>query len=236
MRLNLDKERILKNINIVLVSPQIPENIGLVSRVLKNTKVTNLRLVRPFLSSKSFEVAKRASDVLKKAKTYESLEDAIQDLYYTFGTTRRHRKYKLIYNFINILPQIIFLASGKKIGIIFGQEDFGLSKKDLELCDSIFYIPANPDFSSYNLAMSVGIVCFEIFNFLESIYSFSSLDLARRKDIEALFGFIEKRLKKVESLPRKDLFFSSARRTLRKLLLTKKEVEILKTIFLKMQL
>lgn len=233
-RLNLDKNKVLKNINILLVNPQIPENIGLVARVLKNTGIFNLKLINPHLTSKSFEVAKRASDLLKKAKIFNTFKEAIADLSYVFATTRRQREYKTIYNFNFILPQLISLATKKKIGIAFGQEDFGLSKEDLELCECIFYIPANPQFSSYNLAMSVGIVCFEIFNFLENLYSFSFLNLASRRDTEAFFKFLEEKLNKLNFSQEKAKSLKlSLERLFRRTLLTKKEVEILKMIFVK---
>jgi tRNA C32,U32 (ribose-2'-O)-methylase TrmJ len=104
------KEKILKNIDIVLVSPQIPDNIGLVSRILKNTSFSSLSLVNPNLTKKSFDVAKRARDVLEKAKRYSSLTEAIAPSYFVFGTTRRKREYKFIYNFNDIKEGMLNLV------------------------------------------------------------------------------------------------------------------------------
>lgn len=227
------KERVLGNINIVLVSPQIPDNIGLTARVLKNTSFFNLSLVTPNLARKSFEVAKRAKDVLEKAKTFSTLKEAIATSHFVFGTTRRTREYKFIYNFSEIKNLIISLASSKKISIVFGQEDFGLSQEDLELCDSVFYIAANPLFSSYNLAFSAGIVCYELFNTLENIFSLGALDLAPKKDIETFFIYLEKYLS--SRIDRKMLkpAIHSLERIFLRTHLTKNEVALLKSLILK---
>jgi TrmH family RNA methyltransferase len=233
-RLTFDKKKILRNINIVLVAPQISENVGLTARILKNTSFSNLSLVTPSVNKKSLEVAKRAGDLLKKAHIFSDLHTAISDSCFVFGTTRRKRKYSSIYNFNYILPQLVSLASTKKVSILFGKENFGLSKEELGLCDSIFYIPANPAFSSYNLAFSVGIVCYEIFTFLENIFSCGALDLAKRKDLQALRRFIKKALdKKFEAQVSMSLL-CSLERTLKRTHLTKREVEVLKTIFIRL--
>ena len=143
-KLNSDKEKILKNIEIVLASPAIPENIGLVARVLKNTSFFNLSLVNPKLTPKSSEVAKRARDLLKKAKAYDSLNEAVKSSTFVFGASRRKREYKVSFNFNEIKHLIISLAFNKKVSIVFGNETFGLSQEETKDCDSIFYIPANP--------------------------------------------------------------------------------------------
>ncbi len=231
-RLILDKKKIIDNIDIVLVKPQIPENIGLVARVLKNTSFCNLSLVEPNVTSKSFEVAKRAEDVLRKAKYFKDVREAIKDTYFVFGTTRRKREFKFIYHLYHILPQIVSLASKRRISILFGKENFGLSKDEIELCDTIFYLPANPYFSSYNLSMSVGIVCFTIFTFVDSLYSLSHLNLAKKKDIQAMLEFIRRNLaeRKIKENILDSVMFS-LERLFRRTHLTKKEVEILKIIF-----
>jgi TrmH family RNA methyltransferase len=233
-RLAFDKSAILKNINIVLVDPQIPENIGLIARVLKNTSIFCFSLVNPNLNRKSFEVAKRAKDVLQKARVFESLSEAIKDSHFVFGSTRRRREYKTIYNFRQILPQIVSLASSRKVSILFGKENFGLSREEIETCDSIFYLPANPKFSSYNLAFSVGIVCYQIFDFVQNILCTTPLDLAKKKDIEALFVFIKKSLSsnKFDTKLTNSILFS-LKRLFTRTHLTKREVELLKMLFIK---
>ncbi len=227
------KERILKNIDIVLVNPTIADNIGLVARVLKNTAFTNLVLVNPNLIEKAYAVAKRAKDILEKAKVYSSLEEALSASQFIFGTTRRVRAYKFIYNFENIKPLILSLALQKRISILFGREDFGLAKEELELCHSVFYLPAHPQFPSYNLSFAVGIVCYELFYTLESLYSLSNLELAPKGEIESFFGYLEKELSLYVKKERLGATLLSLKRIFLRTHLTNHEVALLKSLLLK---
>jgi len=224
---------IFKNIRIVLVSPQIPENIGLCARVMKNTLFENLYLVKPNLNEKSFQVAKRARDILEKAKLFDNLKSALGDSHFVFGTTRRKRSYKFIYNLQNILPFIVAFAKKHKITILFGKENFGLSKDEMSLCDSVFYIPSASSFPSYNLAFSVGLVCYKIFEYTQSILDIDYLELAKKKDIENLFLFIEETLRKIRlKTDRKEAILYSLRRIFSRTTLTKNEIQLLKAIFI----
>jgi tRNA (cytidine32/uridine32-2'-O)-methyltransferase len=227
------KEKVISNIDIILVSAQIPDNIGLVARVLKNTSFSNLSLVKPNLTKKSFEVAKRARDILEKAKTFKNLKEATATSYFIFGTTRRQRQCKFIYNFNDIKNLIISLAGQRRISIIFGQEDFGLSQEQIEICDSVFYLPANPHFPSYNLAFSVGIICYELFNTLENLFSFSALDLAKKKEVETFFDYLEKYLSRHIDKKRLAPTMRTLERMFLRTHLTRNEVALLKSLVLK---
>lgn len=222
--------KIVNNIEIVLVSPQVPENIGLVARNLKNTAFKNLSLVSPNLTKKSYEVAKGARDILKKAKVFSKLEDALTDSNFVFGTTRRRREFKFIYNFNQIKNFLISLSLKNKVSIIFGREDFGLSSEEIELCDSIFYIPANEKFPSYNLAFACGVVCYELFSLTQQIFSLSWLNLSKKKEINSIYNLLERLLafsgeKKYSPL--------TLRRLLSRCPLTKNETSFLKGILIK---
>ena len=226
------KGAIFKNIRIVLVSPQVPENIGLCARVMKNTLFDNLCLVKPNLNGKSFEVAKRARDILENAELFDTLKNALGSSHFVFGTTRRKRSYKAIYNFQSVLPFIVAFARKYKITIIFGKENFGLSKDEIGLCDSVFYIPSASTFPSYNLAFSVGIVCYKIFEYVQNILDIDYFELARKKEIDSLFLFIEETLKKIRIKGnRKEATLYSLRRILSRTALTKNEAQLLKSIF-----
>ena len=232
-KLNSDKEKILANIEIILASPAIPENIGLVARALKNTSFFNLSLVNPKLNAKSGEVAKKARDLLKKAKVYNTLDEAIKPSTFVFGASRRVREFKTIFNFNEIKHLIVALASSKKISIVFGNETFGLSREETDSCDSIFYIPANPSFSSYNLANAVGIVCYELFNLLDNTHSFASLNLAKRKEYEELFKYMKDNISSKLKKNRLGPTMHSLRRIFLRTHLTKNEASLLKSLFLK---
>lgn len=234
-RSTFDKEQVLNNISVVLVDPQVPENIGLAGRVMKNTGFSSLVLVGSPPENKSLQVAKRARDIVSQARVCASLDQALADSCFVFGTTRRSREYKTIYDIHAVLPQLVASASRRKVSILFGKEDFGLSRRELECCDSIFYIPAAEKFPSYNLAFSVGIVCYLIFDYCSYLFAGASLDLARKKDIEPLYEYMRACLSAHLGGPaRAETMVRSLRRILNRTLLTGKEAELLKAIFLKL--
>jgi TrmH family RNA methyltransferase len=227
----MNKNKILNNINVVLVRPQISENIGLAARVLKNTGCTNLTIVGRAIDKKSQEVAKRARDVLDQAKVYDTLNEALGQSNFVFGTTRRQREYKTVYNFENILPQLLGLAQKKQVSLLFGAENFGLAQEELEQCDSVFCLPANSDFSSYNLAMSIGIVTYRIFSFLDNVVGLGALDLAKRQDIEKLYDQLSQKFSPTKSGKTK-LADSAAylKRIFQRTHLTRREIEVLRAL------
>ena len=118
LKSNSAKELTRRNIDIILVSTQVPENIGLAARVLKNTGFSNLTLVNPNLTSKSYEVAKRARDLLEKARVVKTLREAIKGCHFVFGTTRRRREYKIIHNFSDVKVLLTQAACKKRVGIV----------------------------------------------------------------------------------------------------------------------
>ena len=227
------KQSVLANIQIVLVEPRVPENIGLVARVLKNTGITNLSLVKPNLTVKAYEVAKRARDVLEGAKTYASLKEAVEYLYFVFGTTRRKSSDTFIFNFNGTKHLVASLASKKKVGIVFGREDFGLSQKEMEVCDGIFYLAANPDFPSYNLASCVTIVCYELMSLSEQLYHAPALNLSSRQEYETFFSYLKEYLAVQLKKNRVEPSLKTLKRLFLRTCLTKNEIALLKSLFIR---
>jgi TrmH family RNA methyltransferase len=216
-----------------LASPSVPENIGLTARILKNTSFGKLALVSPGISRKSFEVAKRARDTLENAATFSSLQEAVSGSGFVFGSTRRVREHTFVFNFEDIKHFILASARRQKISLVFGRENFGLSQAEIAACDSVFYLPADPGFPSYNLSAAVGIVCYELFNLSRSLLSFPSLSPATRKEYETFFAYLKKhlagRVKKNRLKPTLD----SLRRIFLRTHLTKNEIALLKSLLVK---
>ena len=162
-----------KNPSIILVRPQLPENIGMVARTMNNFGLKELILVSPrdnWLNTKSINAAKKADNIVKKIKVYNNLESAIKKFTFIVATTNRVRylnknsttNFQLIKKKIN---------SNKKSAILFGPENSGLSNEDLNLSDIIFTIETNSKSNSLNLSHAVSILCFKLFelNNLRSI-------------------------------------------------------------------
>lgn len=152
-------------IRIVLVGTTHPGNIGAVARAVKNMGLADLALVRPryFPHDEATARASGADDVLQSAAVHDSLADAIADCVYTIGASARPRTINWPTLDVRDAAARIVAESGQgNVAVVFGPEKTGLENADLDLCDALLSIPANPDFSSLNLAMAVQVVTYEI--------------------------------------------------------------------------
>lgn len=153
---------------IILVEPQLGENIGMAARAMLNCGLVELRLVKPrdgWPSDKALAAASGADAVIKNAVVFDSTSDAIADLERVFATTARPRDMTCVLSTPTGAAREIrgFMATGGKAGILFGREAKGLKNDDLSLSDALIMIPVNPAFSSLNLAQAVFAVGHEWF-------------------------------------------------------------------------
>ena len=148
---------------VILVDPQLGENIGMVARAMLNCGLTDLRLVRPRDGEKAVSAAAGADIVLERAELFEKTEDAIADLSHVYAATARRRDMTM-----NVLTPAqaagdIRRADAGASGIIFGGEAKGLKNDDVVLAEKIITTPLNPGFSSLNLSQAVLVVAYEWF-------------------------------------------------------------------------
>lgn len=151
---------------LVLVRPQMGENVGSAARAMLNFGLTRLRLVAPqfgWPNAKAVNAASGAHVVLNRLEVFETLEAALADCQTVFATTARPREW----------PKPVFTAEaaacalrpramgGAQVAVLFGPERTGLETDDLRLCDAIVTVPLNPDYSSLNLAQAVLLVAYE---------------------------------------------------------------------------
>ena len=153
---------------IILVEPQLGENIGTSARAMFNCGLTDLRLVRPrdgWPSKKAVAAASGADLVLDKARLFETAEDAIAGLTRVYATTARDRyMVKRVVTPRAAAPEIrALMAAGEPCGILFGPERTGLLNEHIALADTVLNVPLNPAFSSLNLAQAVLVVGYEWF-------------------------------------------------------------------------
>lgn len=151
---------------IILVHPQIGENIGTTARAMLNCGLRNLRLVRPreaWPNEKAVASSSGATDVLEGAKLFDTTADAVADLSRVYATTARPRDMvKPVLSPRAAGHEILdYQKSGGSVGILFGAERSGLDNDDVALADAIIEVPMNPDFSSLNLAQAVLICAYE---------------------------------------------------------------------------
>jgi tRNA/rRNA methyltransferase len=154
---------------IVLVMPQLGENIGTAARAMLNCGLDDLRLVAPrdgWPNDKAVNAASGADRVLDKARLYPDVPAAIADLVHVYASTARDR-YMVKRE---VTPRQAaaemrgFLAAGEPCGVLFGPERTGLVNDDIALGDTVLSVPLNPAFSSLNLAQAVLIVGYEWFS------------------------------------------------------------------------
>jgi len=153
---------------VVLVEPQLGENIGTAARAMLNCGLDDLRLVRPrdgWPSDKAVNAASGADSVLAKARLYPNLKAAVADLRHVYAATARDRYMVKRAVTPRLGAQEIrgFLGAGESCGVVFGPERTGLVNEDITLADTVLTVPLNPAFSSLNLAQAVLIVGYEWF-------------------------------------------------------------------------
>lgn len=153
---------------VILVQPQLGENIGMVCRAMLNCGLTDLRLVAPkhgWPNPYAEAPASGAEVVLNAVRVFESTADAIADLNFVVATTARQREMvKPVFTPRGAAKEMKALTNqGEKAGILFGRESWGLHNDDVALADALLNVPLNPAFSSLNLAQCVLLVGYEWF-------------------------------------------------------------------------
>ena len=151
------------NITFILVRPKYAGNIGAAARAIKNMGFGKLVLVAPKASPDdpaARMMAVHAGDILKKARVVRTISEAVKGLEVLYGTSRRTSKHR---RSIVSLPEF---AEGvprrKKIGILFGSEEKGLTNEELRLCNVVSRVPVVTQHPSLNLAQAVLVYAYDL--------------------------------------------------------------------------
>jgi tRNA/rRNA methyltransferase len=188
---------------IILVKPQLGENIGTAARAMHNFGLGDLRLVQPrdgWPNVKAVSAAAGASAVLDTATVFDTAAEAVADLHHVFATTARPRDM--------IKPVVTprraaadmrrWRAAGESSGVVFGRERTGLDNDDVALADAVVAVPINPDYASLNLAQAVLLVGYEWLNAgtdaPEERLPEGQSRPATHGEIENFFGHLEREL------------------------------------------
>lgn len=166
---NATKTLIAEGPAIVLVEPQLGENIGMVARAMANFGLAELRLVNPrdgWPNERARVVASRADHVIDGASVHASLAEAIADLQFVYATSARPREMiKIVSGPAEGAQKLRGLhQQGIKAGLLFGRERWGLENAEIALCDAIVTFPVNPAFASLNIAQAVLLMAYEWMN------------------------------------------------------------------------
>ena len=224
----------------ILVSPQLGENIGSCARALKNFGFSNLNIVSPrdaWPNTKARMTSVGAYNIIKSAKIFNNVEEAIKKYDLIFATSARNRdvnkKHISIVNFIKLLSKY----KNSNVGIMFGPEASGLSNHDLSLSNFIIQIPTSNKLTSLNLSHAVIVICYEIYrslNFSKFKKEIMLSKLASKSSIKNLIKFLEKMLdhKRFFKPPeKKKSMILNINNIFGRLELSDKEIRILFSIF-----
>ena len=192
---------------VILVEPQLGENIGAAARVMANFGLSRLRLVAPrqgWPNPKASMMAAGADRVLDAAELFDSVAAALADCAFVLATTARaHDQAKPVIGpeaaARELAPRV---AAGETVALMFGRERIGLLNEEVALADRIVTFPVNPAFASLNLAQAVAIMGYEWFKLAANgALPFAmprKSGSAPKEQLDAFFAGVEQELERVE--------------------------------------
>ncbi|MCB5191639.1 RNA methyltransferase [Methylobacillus arboreus] len=232
------KPNLLEQIRIVLCQTSHPGNIGAAARAMKTMGLSQLMLVKPksFPHADAVAMASGASDILESAQISETLAEALHGTTLAIGMSARRRElsHELVSARIGV-QRAISTAHHAPVAIVFGTEMSGLSNEELGHCQLLAMIPANPEYSSLNLAAAVQVISYELrMAALDNPQpaGLEAVPLAASEDVERFYSHLEQVLVEIGFLnpaqPKR--LMQRLRRLYGRTKLEKEEVNILRGI------
>jgi tRNA/rRNA methyltransferase len=200
--------------SVILVNPQLGENIGTAARAMANFEMTDLRIFDPrdgWPNERAIGAATKGAWIVEKASVHEQLEEAVEDLNFVYATTARPRDMiKPV-----MTPQQAAddmharIADGQKVGVMFGRERWGLRNDEIALADVAVMAPVNPEYASLNIAQAVLLIGYEWYKPLAKSIGMATDEAAAetqtglkmpdtrpatRQELVGMFGHLEREL------------------------------------------
>jgi tRNA/rRNA methyltransferase len=229
---------------VILMEPQLGDNIGAAARAMANFGLSRLRLVKPrdgWPNPRAWVAASGADRVLDQAELHDSIEAAIADLTFVLATTARaHDQAKPVVSAEEaarlMAPRV---SAGESVGVLFGRERYGLENHEVGLADGIVTMPVNPAFASLNLAQAVVIVAYEWFK----LASDGKLPFAMprksgpatREQLLAFFANLERELERVEYFrpaDKRDTMLINLRNIFHRMKATRQDIQTLQGVIM----
>jgi TrmH family RNA methyltransferase len=229
--------KLLANVRVVLARTSHPGNIGAAARAMKTMGLTRLHLVEPavFPNSQADAMASGATDVLAQARVCATLAEALADTVLALGVSARRRG--IVAEALTppeAARRALQAAVDAPVALVFGNETSGLSNEELGLCQALVTIPANPRYSSLNLAAAVQILCYEVRQAWLGAPAWPQpeIEAASGAELENFYAHLETALAELDFLnpgsPGK--LMAKLRRLFSRTALAKEEVNILRGI------
>jgi tRNA/rRNA methyltransferase len=225
------------NIRIILSHTSHPGSIGAAARAMKTMGLSSLYLINPrlFPDKEADARAVSARDILEKIKVCSELDEALEDTVLTAAITARPRMLSHdVFNARQGAKEILRHARQQPVALLFGAETSGLTTAEVNKCQIIINIPANPEFTSLNLASAVQVMAYELrMAFIDNKDSPATIgSLANFNDLELFYAHLEQLMIVSDFLdPQKPkLLMQRIRRLFARARLEKEEVQVLRGI------
>ncbi len=191
----------LENISIVLVEPRGAGNIGSTARAMKNNGLSDLVLVNPcdYNNDECLSMACNATEIVRGARVFGGLKEAISGFGFVAATTRRLGKVRdPVLNLHEAVPGILEMARKNNVAVLFGREDRGLKNIELELCNILFELPAHGDYPSLNLSHAVFLLAHHLFVSKNEFFKDETIEAAPMEEVEKMYVHMEEALRALE--------------------------------------
>lgn len=202
---------------------------------MKNMALTDLVLVRPrsFPHAEAVALAAGADDILTGARVVDTVAEAIGDCGFVAGTTSRPRSY--YWQFMtprDAAARVVGLPEENRAALLFGSERYGLATEDLNHCNVLVRIPANPEYCSLNLGMAVQLLAYEVFLAREQPRSHTQLELplAASGELEHFYAHLVQVLGEIDFDDRTGHLMERLRRLFNRAQLDRNELNIMRGI------
>ncbi len=223
---------------VVLSHTSHPGNIGAAARAMKTMGLETLYLINPkrFPDKMAEDMATGAGDVLRNAVVCGSLDEALHGTVFVAAMTARLRDISLeVLTPREAMPRLAQHAAQTQVALLFGNEMSGLTNEEVGKSDILVRIPANPEFSSLNLASAVQVVCYELCVALDHTgFKLKQVEVepAKHEELEMLYVHLEQTLKQIGFFKTKSVnkLMMKLRRLYARARLEQEEVNILRGI------
>ena len=197
----MDKPDILNNVRVVLSHTTHPGNIGAAARAMKTMGLRHLHLINPryFPDPQADAMAAGADDLLRDAVVCGSIDEALQGVVFVVAMTARLRDISIeVKSPREAMPLLLQQAAQQPVALLFGTEMSGLTNEEMGKAQVLVNIPADPDFSSLNLAAAVQVMAYELSVAAQS-YTPGAKELlsAPHEQLEGLYAHLERTLSEI---------------------------------------
>jgi len=217
---------------VVLVEPEYEENLGLITRAMKNFGINDLALVNPkvnHLSDRTRSRSVHAQDILEKAKVFKRLEDALKIADYSAATSAKITKSNTMFRNALTLQEFEkkFTNSDATVALVLGRESSGLHNEEIQLCDFLVHIPTSREYRTLNVSHAA-VVLFSQVYFAKKKIQFKTASKLTKKILLKKF---QKMVGKRTNIDNKKAVIDSFKGLINRSLITEKEARALLSAF-----